>query len=67
MNVSDILARRFVRRQVRRRNDLLHRLKIEETRKEIEESELDIFHAKMNRYLYEAVEETAAESNIAKY
>ncbi len=31
------------------------------------EAEKDIFHAKMNRYLYEAAEQTTADSNIAKY
>ncbi len=34
-------------------NDLLHRPKNERNQKEIAEAELDIFHAKMNRYMNE--------------
>ncbi len=60
----DIPARRFIWRLVRRRNDLLHRPKDEKNQKEIAEAELDISHAKMNRYLYEAAEETTSESNL---
>ncbi len=63
----DILARKCSRRLIRRRLDLLHRPKNEENLKEIAEVELDIFPAKMNRYLYGAAEEATTDSNIAKY
>ncbi len=50
----DIPARRFVRRLIRRRNDLLKAIADRSKRKELEEAERDIFHAKMNMHLWVA-------------
>ncbi len=41
-----------------KRNELLSRIDGANSQEELAEAELDVFHAKMNRYLYEAAHET---------
>ncbi len=61
-----ILAQRFVRRLIRR-DSLLLAIADQSRRKELEEAERDIFHAKMNRHLWVAANETTTETNICTY
>ncbi len=49
---------------VRRRDELCRGPEKRRESKDAAEAEKDIFHAKMNRYLYEAAEQTTADSNI---
>ncbi len=57
----------FVKRLLKKRNELLSRIDGANSQEELAEPELDVFHAKMNRYLYEAAHETTSETNIKEY
>ncbi len=63
----DVLARMFVRRLVRRRNESKVTNEGEDRHQVLTEAEKDILHPKMNRYLYEAPYETTTGANIKEY
>ncbi len=52
---------------LKKRNEFLSRIDGANSQEELAEAELDVFHAKMNRYLYEAAHETTSETNIKEY